>query len=339
MSNKSPNMFEHNGLNHTSDCMLRLKQSLETIISAIPIGSRVALIDEPVHRNVGDHLIHLGITQFFREHDISITARAHTYSYHHRWLGRRVTRDTVLVCCGGGHLGDLYPAHQTLREQLVRDFPRNRIVVLPQSLYFEDKDRMRLAGDIFRDHPDFHLFLRDQDSRQRAEALGLDKLYLAPDMAHALYPIRTESRVPEPQGGRLYLLRQDREGADQAKSRATETGASDWSDIVRLPDTLALAGLAAAFRALRGVGSLKVLETLLDRRRAVLVERGITLLAGYEEIVTSRLHGALLGLLMGKQVRMLPSLTGKAEAYHATWLKDHAGCEYGSRGLGRRARQ
>jgi len=315
--------------------MLRLKQSLETITSAIPTGSPVALIDEPVHRNVGDHLIHLGITQFFREHDISIVARAHTYSYHHVWLGRRITRDTVLVCCGGGHFGDLYPAHQTLREQLVRDFPQNRIVVLPQSLYFEDKDRMRRAGDIFRNHTDFHLFLRDQDSRQRAEVLGLDKLYLAPDMAHALYPIRAESHISEPRGGRLSLLRQDREGADQARPEETEASASDWSDIVRPPDTLALAGLVAAFRVLRRVGSLKVLETLLDRRRAALVERGITLLAGYEEIVTSRLHGALLGLLLGKQVRMLPSLTGKAEAYHATWLKDHAGCEYGLRELGR----
>ena len=70
-----------------------------------------------------------------------------------------------------------------------------------------------------------------------------------------------------------------------------------------------------ACRLFRVVGPPESLTALLDRQRVALVEHGIQLLAGYDQIVTSRLHGALLGLLLGKRVGLLGSLTGKSRAF------------------------
>lgn len=317
-----------NGSSHAS--------SVCTANTLRPYCSRMTMryvIDEPVHRNVGDHLIHLGIERFFHDHGMRIVARAHTYSYHRRWLGRRISQDTVIVCNGGGHLGDLYPAHQELREQLVIDFPLHRIVVLPQSLYFKDDGRIRQAADIYRGHPDFHLFLRDPDSLRGAEAMGLDRLYLAPDMAHALYPLQLPKHALASLRQPLYLLRRDTEDAAGGRTEHGVDDVLDWPDIVRPRDTVALAALAAAFRLLRRVGPPRALNVLLDQRRTILIERGVALLAAHDLIITSRLHGALLGLLLGKRVRLLPSLTGKSSAYYDTWLTDHERCEYVPAGL------
>ncbi len=308
--------------------MSYLKQALELITAAIPPGSRVALLDEPVHRNIGDHLIHLGTERFFRDHQIVLVARAHVYSYHPRWLRRRLGRETIIVCSGGGHLGDLYPAHQRLRAQVVKDFPHCRVVVLPQSLYFRSELRMREAASVFGNHPDLHLFLRERDSYTRAREMKLDRTYLAPDMVHALHPLDRPAPFAPALGGSLHLLRRDFERSAPAPDAAPPDAALDWPDLVRARDTLALGAVAAVSRMLRTLPPARWPDALLDRRRAALARRGLALLDRYDCIVTSRLHGALLGLLMGKRVRLLPSLTGKAEAYYDTWLTYHGGCEY-----------
>jgi len=57
------------------------------------------------------------------------------------------------------------------------------------------------------------------------------------------------------------------------------------------------------------------------------VARAISLYSRYRRIVSSRLHGVLLGLLLDKPVSMVPSLTGKSHAYYRTWLEGIAGID------------
>ncbi len=308
-----------------STTMHELSLALGEIIRIIGHGVSIALLDEPVHRNIGDHLIQLGAERFFAKLGDPIIARAHVHSYKRLALARQLRPDTVLVCAGGGHLGDLYPSHQRLREQLVADFPERRIVILPQSLYFQSADAEARMARAFGAHPDLHLFLRDRDSLQSAEQLGLSNLHLAPDMAHALYPVATTGNAA---GGVLRLLRRDEEATGATDAR----DAIDWPDLVRAGDTLALGLVATGSWISRSLGSPAAAENrlwaLLDRRRSALLRRAVTLLSGYERIVSSRLHGALLGLLLDKQVRLLPSLTGKSAAYYRTWLTDMEQCSF-----------
>ena len=308
--------------------MRYLSQKLAKITSSIPNGSEVALLDEPLHRNIGDHVIHLGTLRFFEEHQIALVARAHCHNYDRGWLRRKIGADTIIVCSGGGHLGDLYYHHQRLREQVIEDFPANRIVVLPQSVFFRSAERQRQAVEAFRRHRDFHLFLRDEGSLRKAMEMGLGNLHLAPDMAHGLYPIEPVSGGEGATGSVLYLMRRDTETAGAAVSVAEDGTVCDWANLMRPMDTARLAAIAGLGRVFRPVGSPEVLERALDRVRTDLVTRGIGLVSGCERVVSSRLHGALLGLLLGKPVCFLGNLTGKSKFYYDTWLSDFADCTY-----------
>lgn len=305
--------------------MRDLRLALGEIIRIIGHSVSIALLDEPVHRNIGDHLIQRGTERFFAELHSRIVARAHVHSYKRSALARQLRPDTVLVCAGGGHLGDLYPSHQWMREHVVADFSDRRIVILPQSLYFRNADAEACMARAFLAHPDLHLFLRDNDSLQRAEQLGLSNLHLAPDMAHALYPLATTGNAP---GGMLRLLRRDGEAINAINTSST----IDWPDLICTGDTLALGLVAAGSRISRSLGSPAAAErrlwALLDRRRSALLRRAVALLSGYERIVSSRLHGALLGLLLDKEVQLLPSLTGKSRAYYRTWLTNMEHCSF-----------
>jgi pyruvyl transferase EpsO len=157
--------------------------------------------------------------------------------------------------------------------------------------------------------------------------MGLENLHLAPDMAHALYPV---DPVPGTPDGVLYLLRRDSEATGTVQPAADAGTVRDWQDIIGPADTLQLAAIAAASRLCRRTGSPAALDAALDALRADLVGRGIRLVSAHERVVSSRLHGALLGLLLGKQVRFLENLTGKSKAYYDTWLADFPDCTYGA---------
>ena len=307
-------------LDKVTTCNRYLKDQLSVIIKVLPAGSQVAMVDEPVHRNIGDHLIHLGTTQFLSDHNIQTVVRANTYSYHRSWFAKCLNPETIIVCHGGGHFGDLYPAHQRLREEVAKDFPSNRIVTLPQSIYFKDPDEAHRAAFALRQHPDFHLFVRDRDSLRKAEALQFPNLYLAPDMAHALSPYPRQSHQLRKGAKRtLCLLRRDNEQKGKVETEACTTQV-DWSDLVKTSDTLILGLLSVAFRIYRRLGPVPGGHQLLDRERSKLVRRAECLFADHDQVITSRLHGMIFSILLSKPVTALPSLTGKTDSYIVSWL-------------------
>ncbi len=301
--------------------MTRLNATLDQLLKIIPRASTIALIDEPVHRNIGDHLIQSGSEAFFRRHEIKITFHANTLNYSTRRARAMIAPEAIIVCQGGGHLGDLYPHHQQLREQVIRDFPKNRIVILPQSIYFRDPAAERQAVSAFGTHEQLHLCLRDQISFDCATAWACCSVHLTPDMAHALWPIAQPGPGREQQAGTLYLMRQDQENTAVPQSiLAHSDDFIDWKELVGLKDSALLAMIAAGFASERyGLDPLPF-RRLLSWQTDRLVTRGVCLMASCQQVVTSRLHGGLLALLLGKRVELLDSLTGKSRAYHATWL-------------------
>lgn len=307
--------------------MLRLRAKLDLLLDLIPRGSTIALLDEPVHRNIGDHMIQRGSEAFFHHHGIEIAYRASTWDYASRRARAGIPPDAILVCQGGGHLGDLYPHHQRLREQVIQDFPAQRIVMLPQSIYFRDPAAERRAVAAFAAHPRLHLCLRDQVSFERARAWGCCAIYLAPDMVHALWPIKVPEPGPPPVADTLYLMRRDQERAALPETlRSHSDDFIDWKDLLSPADTARLATLAGGLAAGRCLGRPLPLRGSLSREVDRLLGRAIHLFAPFRQVVTSRLHGALLALLMEKRVTLVDSLTGKGRAYHEAWLTDIEEC-------------
>jgi Polysaccharide pyruvyl transferase len=79
-----------------------------------------------------------------------------TKSYSSRVLRAKLGRDDPILIHGGGNLGDLWPRHQQLREQVIRDFPNRPILQLPQSIHFGDRSGLERAKRVFEGHPNLH---------------------------------------------------------------------------------------------------------------------------------------------------------------------------------------
>ena len=274
-----------------SDVIATQRAALDRMYRAhVGPGDAYALLDFPDHANVGDSAIWLGELTMLR----AITGREPDYvccwhDFDPAAL-RRDCPDGIVFLHGGGNLGDIWPHHQRLREAVLATLPEGRVVQLPQSIHFADP----AAADRFRRialaHPDLTLYVRDAASLAIARTMIGDRARLAPDSAFALggQP-RGMATVPL-----LALLRTDSERSDRSGAPPPEATIVDWLDE---PPTTGDHEAQATAR----------------------VQRGLDLLARGETIVTDRLHGHILALLLGIPHVVLDNHYGKVGAYRDAW--------------------
>jgi exopolysaccharide biosynthesis predicted pyruvyltransferase EpsI len=280
-------------------------------------GSRCALLDFPNYANVGDNAIWLGELAYLRRSGVEIVYRSDQVAYSRKQLAARIGDGTILLS-GGGNFGDLWPAHQWFREEVVSAFPDRRIVQLPQTIRFTEQSNLDRARRVFARHPDVTILVRDE--RSRAVDLGAE-VTLCPDMAFALGPLE---RPCEPTTEILCLLRGDHESAIESDIVNT-----DW------PDDEAARGprppfvLTAARRLHEALAPQVAQRRVSDRWLASVdhrlararVARGLRTLSQGRVVVTDRLHGHILSLLLGIPHVLLDTRQGKLRGFYETWTQ------------------
>lgn len=197
-----------------------------------PSGGRCALLDFPAHSNVGDSAIWLGESVWLRRHRARVVYACDVETYSPGTLAARLGGGTILLH-GGGNLGDLWEQHQRFRETVIRDFPDNPIVQLPQTIHFRDAERIVAAQRAFNAHRDLTLLCRDEPSLAFARAHFMGRSMLCPDMAFALGRLRRPGKAAV---DIVWLARTDIESADAsapATSADIERGTGSPSEAPR----------------------------------------------------------------------------------------------------------
>jgi exopolysaccharide biosynthesis predicted pyruvyltransferase EpsI len=285
----------------------------------------VALLDYPRHTNVGDSAIHLGELAYLQ----SLGIRKPLYScdrgcYSPDALLARLGGAGTILMHGGGNFGDLWPAHQRFRERVLRDFPGTPIVFLPQSIHFRSKDALERAKDALNRHPRLTLLLRDRESLELARAEFRATCLLCPDMAFALGPL---DRPDSPVYPALWVARTDHEA-----SPLQQPGPDDACDVHRVdwleePATTrrvldgALHLLCRRAAPARGRLS-DLLSASAERLAGERLRRGCHLLSMGQVVVTDRLHGHILCLLLGIPHLLLDNVYRKVGRFFDTWTRD-----------------
>ena len=196
---------------------------------------RIILLNTPGHTNLGDHAIAECEKAFFSkqfpDYDIIEISEYH-YQKLNSFLPKYVRVDDLLVITGGGFLGSLW---MEFGEKVVRNiigtYPHNRIVIMPQTMWFEDSEegerQKNTSRRIYGEADDLLLLLRENHSYELAKTIFSDKIRCAvvPDIALSLSGYDTPVR--ERQTGGL-CLRDDKESVltpqDQERiSRALAT--------------------------------------------------------------------------------------------------------------------
>lgn len=287
-------------------------QVLNSLIDDRPIH----YVDIPVHGNIGDLLILHGTLAFFSKHQIKPKVTSPAFSYNPDWLDN----GEAIVFHGGGNFGDLYAEYgmQPLREYVAESRPDNRIVILPQTIYFSSVHERQRSARIFRKHSDIHICVRDQVSYQIAQEFS-DYVYLLPDMAHQLYPIRPVESVSAE--GVLLVSRTDDEKNETGGEFNART-TTDWpllvADSERHIDSFRRAmNLMHKYR-MGWLGN-KVLSPLWEAYSESLTKRAVASFSAHDHIVTDRLHGHILACLMDKPSTVIDNSYGKNSSYVSQW--------------------
>ncbi len=293
----------------------------ETLAPLIPRGAPLALVDFPNHSNVGDSAIWLGEEQYLRTYlpQSRIIWTADTDTVFMRPLPA-LPPECVILIHGGGNFGDLWPTHQNLRETLLRLFRNNRVIQLPQSIYFRDPAKAEPARHIFSQHRDFHLLVRDRTSFDTARNLYHCPVYLCPDMALMLG--RWPRRV-EPTCDIFALIRTDRERAISTDASTVQPSpvVEDWVD-----EPVSLTNRAdRQIRKLESLYPNHITSPQWFRRffyqklATERMNRGCDQLARGRIVITDRLHAHILCTLMRIPHVVLDNSYGKISNFRLAW--------------------
>lgn len=283
------------------------------VLAALIGTDHVHYLDVPMHRNIGDLLIMLGTLRFFKRHQIKVAFKAPYFSYRARWAGRK----DVIVFQGGGNFGDLYEGPQEIRQRLTQQLPKNRIVILPQTIHFRSRRAYDECCSAFSRHPDLHICVRDHLSYELALPMSRN-VYLLPDLAHQLWPIQ---RLRPAENRHLAVMRDDEERV--ASSVTGYDVRLDWRELVgsgnkyriRIARSVLL-GLYLARMKREHLSS--QLDLWIDYAGR-LVSDAVDLFSRFDVITTDRLHAHILACLMGIPNTVLNNSYGKNYSYVNAW--------------------
>ena len=301
-----------------------LRETIDAVLDPLLRKEPVALVDFPRHRNAGDHAIWLGVTTYLRAADIPVDYVTDRDVRSLSRLKRRFGRGTVLIN-GGGNFGDLWPEAQRFRERLVFELPRATIVQLPQSIEFRSTAALEQAQATFERHPDLTLLLRDRRSLALAREHFSARSLLCPDMAFA---IGTLERPIEPVRDVTLVARTDAESAGHLVGLPLDLEPTDWIEWKGYAGLIAGITWRARFRAARLMSEFSVAPRIAQRRYDALARSrmlpGLKLLSTGRTVITDRLHGHILSLLLGIPHVVLDNSYGKVKGVYDAWTQSAA---------------
>lgn len=287
-----------------ADLQRKYASALEDLVA----GGEVALLDFPMHPNVGDAAIWIGEIAWLANAGKDVRYCSSLGNFDPARLDR-AAGDAPILLHGGGNFGDIWLHHQVFRERVIAAFPGRRIVQLPQSIHYRDTARADETARIIERHRDFVLLVRDEASLEFARGRFQCEVRLAPDAAFNIGP----RQAGEPAFDVLALLRTDDERfvvPDNAGAGLVPV--EDWLGENRL-HSRAAAALGVVSGAVHGPDRAR-----LARFNAVAnarVRRGMGQLSRGRVVVTDRLHGHILSTLLGRPQALLDNEYGKIQRF------------------------
>lgn len=311
--------------------MQTLKDNLSVIERVVPKGSEIIYLDYPLHLNVGDLLILKGAEQFFKENNYKVITRHsdHT-SMHFVEQTDSIPENVIIVLHGGGNFGDLYPAHQRLREAVVKKYKKNKVVILPQTVHFKENSNLIKSGEVFKQHPNLTIFCRDNNSQEILKQHFCDNVFLCPDMAQSLWNIFPQQKKGDVKKKTMWMIRRDIEKTDLSVlgENADPNEFVDWYDICSDGDRRFMKTMHLFEKLNKRIpGNIFPTNTLWYWYTDKLVARVNSLFMSHESVVTSRMHGHILCCLLKMPTQLIDNSYGKNSGYYESWTQGVPGCE------------
>ena len=276
----------------------------------LPIIARKALnkktvfiILTPEHGNLGDHAIAEGERRIMTKLGLSYyeVSQSTLFEFENKEkLG--LFNGSPITINGGGYLGTLWFNDERLVRKIVLSNPDSRILLFPNTVYYENDENGRreyqTSRSIYHSHKALKIYAREKKSLDTLKDLS-PCCAIAPDMAMLLHADTPKAS----RAGCSLFLRQDKE-----KTRTEE-------------DTKAIVDSAIELfnGNVHGYDTVLPYHIPLNRRQAEL-EKIFSVYRSSELVITDRLHGMIFGAITGTPCIVVNSKSHKVRGCYE-WLK------------------
>lgn len=303
----------------------QLKQIIHQQLTPL-IQSDYVLWALPYHENIGDTLIWQGELAFL-EH---LPHRCKgTCGWNRMEPNVPLAPNTTILLHGGGFIGDVWREAWSYMLNILTHYAQHPIVLLPNTLYYNDTTLLKHDAQLMSRFSNLTICVRDERSYQLATQHFTNPVRLVPDMAFCIPTQKLRSLTTPPTRSTLLLKRKDKEAVNTHYSTHPTIDTHDWptvSEALHWQDHcfnfLQRATSCSSRRLPSCYPLMQQIEALWTYHiyRPYLIRRGVNLLSSYEQIVTTRLHGLILSMLLNKPVKFIDNSYGKLSTFYNTWL-------------------
>lgn len=296
-----------------------IRTLIETVLSPL-IDSDYVYLELPYYENPGDVLIWEGTEQFLSKLPYKCLYRASSRTFVHQEL----STDTIILLQGGGNFGDLWNEPQEFRKKIVCEYPDNKIIILPQTVYYQDLSHAREDAVFFSLHKQLTVCARDKQSYRFLKLFGFSrKIHLCPDMALMIDPASLQQYVVPSTNKTIFVKRTDKELSSASLNFDEQYDVSmDWPTYMEQDEVV---GQLYKLRSDRNTDRAEVDRFANEEFRSHMVKIAVEFISRYDKIITTRLHAGILAVILGKPVTILDNSYGKNSQFYNTWLKSYNG--------------
>lgn len=241
------------------------------------------LFGVPHHSNLGDHAIAIAekiiIKEKYSECNYQEVAEENICKCIDK-IGKYIDEEDILFLHGGGNIGNKYIFSENTRRKVINRFPENKIIVFPQTMYFdkneEGEKQLEISKKIYCSHNRLFLMAREEVSyKNMKREFPNNHIFLTPDIVTIL----KEDYSNMERKGALFVIRNDEESRkDKAFLKKIENICTGKGLMLQYTDT-----------ASQG--------NIYQNEREQQIEKIISKYKSAKLIVTDRLHGMIFAAI------------------------------------------
>ena len=304
-----------------STTIKRLRDCIDATLLPQFTSRSCIYLDLPHYVNIGDTLITKGTQDFLKQHRISCqyTASKDTFEY------RKIASDTIIALQGGGNFGDVWCQHQDFRKKIINLYPDNKIIVMPQTVFWQEEQNMLDDVAFFGQHLNVVICVRDKVSYDIMIKHFKNEILLVPDMAFYINTKDLQSYIKPTKKDALFIKRTDKEFKDNRYESylPQEYDVHDWPTMERRYAEEKWHECIKYYLKIMRNTCLNLYYSYIYE--PYLIRHGVQLISEYNHIYSTRLHGAILSVLLGKPITIFDNSYGKNSSFVNTWLNDIPG--------------
>lgn len=214
-----------------------------------------------------------------------------------------IENDDIILLHGGGNIGDTYVTPEQGRREVISCFPNNKIIIFPQTAYFENEEELNISKKIYNAHNNLIIMAREKRSYEFMKKHFYNaKIYLTPDIVMSLKEVSSSQR-----NGVLLMFRRDKEKTlGNELTNLVIKYVKEHFDSYKITDM--------------NIGT-EVVNNISEKMRKEILENKFKELQSAELVITDRLHGMVFSAVTGTPCVVFDSLTHKiVESFD--WLRN-----------------